>query len=121
MLVREYISFERGKDPKSALGIGIHYPRTFKSKKELVDYLLIAIPEIFDGEIPEDIVCRDEYIIGDVYFHMICDFLEEHKMTFLHNDGGKSNNWKYSDAKSVEWWPLELKKRLLELGFKDKK
>ena len=113
-LVREFISFERGKDPKSILGIGIHHPRVFANKKELVDYIILASPDIFDGEIPKDILNADSYVLKESCFDKICEFLKEKGMKFYRDSGKESDNWEFSDSHTMSWWPEAVKERLID-------
>ena len=47
-LIRESISFERYRDPKKALGLGLYSPRNFVSYKEFIDFLADNILLILD-------------------------------------------------------------------------
>ena len=58
MLVKEFIyEFERGKDPKITLGIGIFIPRKFNNEEEAADFIYDNLTGILQTEkIPEDII-----------------------------------------------------------------
>lgn len=66
MIVRESISFERGRDPKSSMGIGIKDPEL------LADHVIGNLPDILNVEkIPWDILQSDTYVIKQKYLRRI--------------------------------------------------
>jgi hypothetical protein len=122
MLVKESISFERGKDPKEILGIGqITPPRTFTSSEEFADFLIKkALPYIFDGDIPKDILSKSKgEIIPWDYYNKIIDFLLQTDKTFKDGRKKKSNEWRHGGP-GIKSWPEELKGKLLAMGYKNR-
>ena len=117
--IKESISFERGGDPKGILGIGIHSPRIFTSREELADYLIIALPDIFGGEIPKDILYKPGGgIIPWYYYNKINNFLIKCNHTYVNWKGEKKKNWVELESSEVSFWPQTLYKKLAELGYK---
>jgi hypothetical protein len=119
-LVKESISFERGKDPKKVLGIGIEAPRTFKTPDEFVDFLIEALPYIFNGKIPDDILSLSEIeggILPWSYYNQIIKFLERTKKTYINKYGEIDDDWDGCNLKFITSWPAEVKTELLKLGY----
>ena len=85
-LVKESISFQRGVDPKTQLGIGIYYPKKFNTIEEAANYLISALPEILGTEkIPKDIVRSDidkrgyrSIFLSWKYYITIANYVDEY-------------------------------------------
>lgn len=76
--IKESINFERGLEPKTAAGIGILAPRKFKTIEEFTDYIIMALPIIFNGKIPEDILSKEESgMLPEKYYGKISWWLTE--------------------------------------------
>ncbi len=52
MIVKEYLDFERGINPKKAMKVGLESPRRFESIEDFTHYIIAALPLIFGGRIP---------------------------------------------------------------------
>jgi hypothetical protein len=116
MLVKESISFERGGDPKSILGIGYDNPRVFKSADEFIDFLIKVLPILFNGKIPDDIISRHgKGTINWNYYEKILEFLRNTNKTYIDYSGQISNEWRVSDY----LWQDKLKRKLLDMGLKE--
>ena len=106
-LVKETISFERGKDPKEVLGIG--NITDFDSYESFLDYIIYKLPSILDTtDIPEDIIKDNECYILTKYFRELVDYLTKKNIklqgiSYTHYD-----------------WIQTLHNRLKELGYKTK-
>ena len=112
--------FQRGSDPKSALGIGIHAPRIFPSEKELIDYIIIALPDMFGEKIPKDILSRPGGgIIPWAYYNIIIDFLEENNQMYINWKGEKKSDWGSVGNSNFTFWPQDLRDRLRNLGYEE--
>jgi hypothetical protein len=106
VIVKESISFERGKDPKESLGIGIFAVHYFSSLEQAENFILSALPTILKlKQIPEDIIKSNNSYINDKYHKDLYPYLK-----------------KYIDRKYIELFELvkKLHYTLKERGFKDK-
>ena len=119
MLVRESISFKRGQDPKEMLGIGLHLPYTFRKIEELLDFVIKALPDMFDGKIPDDILSKDpKGILPIEYFNKICFNLKKYNKTYIDDaDGEKNDDWQISSP-VFSGWVFDLREKLREMGYK---
>lgn len=109
MIVRENINFERGLDPKRSIGIGLQSPRRFKSIDELVDYIIDALPIIFDGKIPDDILSKEENgMVPSSYYIKIIEFLNR----VGHESPNGNYDWTFINDPGVAFWPILLINRL---------
>lgn len=113
--IRESINFERGLEPKTATGIGILSPRKFKTIEEFTDYVITALPIIFNGKIPEDILSKKESgMLPEKYYGAIANFLTEigHEMPNGNSDWETNVNDCPEDFK---FWTTPVKERLEQI------
>ena len=113
----ESISFQRGVDPKSSLGIGIENPRTFTTIDEFINFLIGVLPYILDGKIPDDILMTKGEFIENYYYEKIIVFLINTGKTYIGLNELKTNEWKYNGPEN-EIWPRHLKNKLMSMGYK---
>jgi hypothetical protein len=104
-IVRESLSFERGKDPKEVLGIGHKWE--FTSFNDFLENLILNIPRILKTDkIPEDILKDKMHYLNMHWGEKIYDFLEEKRAKIK---GAQYTNY--------DWWSA-LHNRLKEMGYK---
>ena len=115
MIVRESINFERGLEPKTAAGIGLLAPRKFQSIEEFTDYVITALPVIFNGKIPEDILSKEESgMLPEKYYGQIANFLTE----IGHEMPNGNSDWETHVDNCPEYfkfWPTVIKDRLEQI------
>jgi hypothetical protein len=77
-LIKESLNFERGIEPKKASKIGLTAPKRFKTIEEFTNHIITALPLIFDGKIPEDILSSHESgMLPEKYYEKIAWWLTE--------------------------------------------
>jgi len=106
-------SFERYRDPKSALGLDIYTLPIFDNTEQLVDYIIKLLPYIFD-KIPKNIACEPRhgsYIIKPEYYNKINDFLNK-----CYDTNGQKVTEDYIEKK-YEMWTDIFKFKLRDLGY----
>jgi hypothetical protein len=109
--LEESLNFERGIDPKKSMMIGLSSPRRFKSIEEFVDYIIKAMPLIFGGKIPEDILSKgEEGIIPESYYSEIVKWLSR---GFEMPDG--DSDWDFTTNTEFNTWTLQIEQRLEEI------
>jgi len=110
--------FTEDSDPISDMGIGITHGRDFKDIDNFVSYVIQIIKYLHGGEIPEDILTYKLTTYGDWgilprnLFTILCGFLHKHQFSWQGN---------YNFDRSDFMWPTYVKKKLLELGYKEKR
>ena len=118
MLVKEHISFQRGLDPKDQLGIGLYGPHEFTSMEEFIKFLLLALPDIFEGEIPKDILTkRPRGILPDEYYQQICKYLKRYNKTYRDRAGSIREDFEQTGFSFIQGWTRELRDKLEEMGY----
>jgi hypothetical protein len=76
--LKESQNFERGVDPKKSAGIGLSSPKRFQTIEEFTNHIIAALPLIFDGKIPEDILSKKEGgMLPETYYGKIAWWLAE--------------------------------------------
>lgn len=109
--IEESQHFERGVDPKKSIRVGLRAPRRFETIDEFTDYIIAALPLIFDGKVPDDILSREEDgMIPQSYYEKITDFLIE----IGHEMPNGSSDWGYGESagKDFDSWPAFVVARL---------
>ena len=101
------LEFQRGGDPKEALGIG-PYRTQFNSIDDFTDALILLIPMILKTtEIPKNIIATGPttpYLVVEI-FNKIDDYTRD-------------KNIKIGDDYAYHCrWPIVLKKKLISMGF----
>jgi hypothetical protein len=112
--LEESLNFERGQDPKKSIRIGLKYPRRFETIDEFVDYIISAMPLIFNGEIPDDILNSEEHLwLPIAYFQKIATWLKKEKFEMPNGN----TNWDYTFGMSDEFahWPKSIALRLEQM------
>lgn len=118
MLVRESISFQRGLDPKDVLGIGLHGPHEFTSMEEFIKFILLALSDIFEGEIPKDILTKHPRgSLPEEYFQQICKYLKRYNKTYKDRAGKMQYNFDITGGSFICGWTRELRDKLLDMGY----
>ena len=111
-LIKESLSFERGKDPKDVLGIGIDR-KNFNSKEEFLDTLVLRIPKILGKkEIPKDIIANQGHLINPEYVDAIWDDLFNRNIII--------NGILICRSGDFDIYLNSVEDKLKELGFKKK-
>lgn len=119
MLVRESISFQRGNDPKDMLGIGLHAAHEFTSMSEFINFLLLALSDIFEGEIPKDILTRHPRgTLPDEYYRQICKYLKKYNKTYRNRAGEIQYDFDATLSSFIQGWTRELRDKLIDMGYK---
>jgi hypothetical protein len=119
--LKESINFERGLDPKKSMKTGKFAPRYFKTPEEFHDYIIKMLPEIFDGEIPDDILSKkDVGRIPQCYYKKIYNYLKEQDILIANTNinpiSEHSLNQGYHE---FYYWPQEIRKKLIKLGYSE--
>ena len=102
-LVSENLDFERGRDPKTILNIGVlNMDKVFNNTEDLIEWLIFILPILLDTKkIPEDIIEGKDDYIHDKYFDKIYKYI---------------NN----KIKDFDWDIIpQLNKALRKLGYKE--
>jgi hypothetical protein len=83
-IVRESISFERGKDPKEALGIGIFSPKNFNTYDDAGNFIIEHIEEILrKKKVPKNLIkTGDETWFLDEYYDILYDYIKKYMTNF---------------------------------------
>lgn len=114
-VVRESVNFERGIDPKRSTSIGLEAPRRFKNIQEFTDFIIAALPLIFGGKIPEDILSKHENgMLPESYYGKIAYWLSERG--FEMSDG--NSDWESEISRVPEefaYWTTPIVKRLEQI------
>jgi len=113
--LEESLDFERGIDPKKAAGVGLTAKRRFKNINEFIDYVITALPYIFGGKMPEDILSKKENgQIPESYFGQITKFLYDcgHEMPNGNDDWDGSVDLAPPD---FHYWATPLVKKLEQI------
>jgi len=122
-IIKEHINFERGISPQKAMNVGIYTPRLFTSPAEFIRYIILVLPIIFDGKIPDDILssARQNAALSDIGYTKIREFLIKYQHMCYNRQGKKITFDKtvYEGFFDVSW-PALIKLELLKMGFKDK-
>ena len=80
--VYENLEFERGRDPKRAMGIGL------RNSDKLADYVIENLPEILGTEeIPDNIIRSDTYVFKPAYATKIEKWLAKLYGFYCDRDG----------------------------------
>ena len=121
-LVREHINFQRGLDPKAAMGSGVFYPRTFTNISEFINYIIMVLPIIFDGKIPDDILSKPETgILPSSYYRKIRIFMHNCGHQVMSNNGSIDIFREFLDYDDsigeFLYWPELIKKELKKMGY----
>jgi hypothetical protein len=84
MLVRESISFERGVDPKEALGIGIFSPKNFDTYDDAGDFIIEHLEEILRRKkVPKNLIkTGDRTWFLDEYYDLLYDYIKKYMSKF---------------------------------------
>lgn len=105
----ESLDFERGKDPKNSMEIGLY--KNFESLEDGISYIISMIPNILGTkEIPKDIVFDEyskNYFPADYY-----DKIREYSDRYLRVDG------KPLPINSGTDWETELWATLINMGYR---
>ena len=115
LTLNESLNFERGIDPKKTIGIGLTSKRKFKNINEFIDYVITALPYIFGGKMPEDILSKKENgQIPESYFGQITKFLYDcgHEMPNGNDDWDGSVDLAPPD---FHYWATPLVKKLEQI------
>lgn len=116
--VLESINFERGMEPKKAMKVGLKSPRKFENIEDFTHYILAALPLIFGGRIPHDILSSKENgIIPQSYFDKICFWLSD-KGFQMPNGNSDWANTENTDPDFIHWPEPIIKELENQLGEK---
>ena len=114
-LVRESLNFERGLNPKKSIGIGLEAPRRFKTIEEFTDFIIMALPLIFNGKMPEDILSKKERgVLPMSYYDKIAKWLTD----IGHEMPNGNSNWKSKIEivdKEFRFWTTPIARKLEEI------
>lgn len=113
--LQESINFERGLEPKTAAGIGLLAPRKFKTIEEFTDYIITALPVIFNGKIPEDILSKEEPgMLPEKYYGKIAWWLSENGFEMPNGN----NEWEGpidNSPREFAYWTTSIVQRLEQM------
>ena len=117
------MTFKQHMKPKDAMGIGLLYPREFTNIHELVDYIMIMLPNIFDGKIPDDILSKKEAgVLPESYYEQIEKFLCDAGHTMICGTTIRFKNVTKFDTEimPVDFvkWPSYVREELIKKGYK---
>jgi hypothetical protein len=115
MIVRESINFERGVDPKKTVGIGLEAPKRFTNIEEFSNHVIAALPLIFGGKIPEDILSKKEGgQLPESYYGKIAWWLSERGFEMPNGN----SDWEArpeNAPKEFAYWPTPLVQKLEQM------
>jgi len=113
--ISESVNFERGIDPKKSIGIGLESPKRFHNIEEFTNHIIAALPLIFGGKIPEDILSRQEDgMLPNTYYGKIAWWLTENGFEMPNGD----SDWEAGPAnvsKEFSYWPTSIVERLEQI------
>ena len=114
-------NFQRGLDPKEAMGTGVYSPRIFKTTKEFINYIMPVLPTIFGSKIPDDILSRKEAgMLPQSIYLTIRDFLKKCGHKTIDGTGNLVNAFSNDDESTagiLTFWPGLIKTELEKLGY----
>ena len=116
LYVYENISFERGREPKSVLEIGIHP----KNKEVFVKYIIDRIPMILGRKnIPKDIIKSVGNFIKSPYEEAINSYLANF-ISRLGVDPYGGSDWKIVDTMKLFGYNIweEIHDALYKIGYR---
>lgn len=116
--VNETLKFERGLNPKVALGLGPD-PR---DPAKFLPFVIKTMPRIFtDGKIPEDIIDSRGQYIPNSYVPMISEYLEELLRSLNINPKEAGAHYDYIDTTRILGYNIwdYLRSELRMAGFYD--
>jgi len=113
--ITESVNFERGIDPKKSIGIGLESPKRFHNIEEFTNHIIAALPLIFGGKIPEDILSRQEDgMLPNTYYGKIVWWLTENGFEMPNGN----SDWEAGPAnvpKEFSYWPTSIVERLEQI------
>jgi hypothetical protein len=113
--VSEGMDFERGVEPKKAAGVGLSAPRRFKTIEEFTNHIIAALPLIFDGKIPEDILSKKEGgMLPESYYGKIAWWLSENGFEMPNGN----TDWEAhpdSAPEGFKYWSTPIVERLEQI------
>ena len=113
--ISESVNFERGIDPKKATGVGLAAPKRFQTIEEFTNHIIAALPLIFDGKIPEDILSKEEDgMLPESYYGKIAWWLSENG--FEMPNGIRDWEGKYeSSPPEFKYWTTPIVQKLEQM------
>ena len=106
---------DEDSDPIQDMGIGLFYPRVFKTREELVNYIILTLPYIYGGTIPKTILKGGTGTLPNLVFHKICNFMKKYK----HKMGSEGGNGDFSQpSHGFSGWTLDVRTELEKMGYK---
>lgn len=113
--ISESVNFERGIDPKKSAKIGLTSPKRFKTIEEFTDHVMAALPLIFGGKIPEDILSKREGgMLPESYYGKIAWWLTENGFEMPNGN----NDWEGpidNAPKGFAFWTTPITQRLEQM------
>ena len=115
VVIGESLNFERGIDPKKTIGIGLEAPKRFKTIEEFTDHVIAALPLIFGGKMPKDILSKKEGgMLPEKYYGQIAYWLSEKGFEMPNGN----NDWEgHIDMapKEFAYWTTPLVQKLEQM------
>ena len=116
--VYENMEFERGLDPKKAMGIGIFGPKSFRSYEKMAEWLYTHLETYLDVKPSMDLIPKEEiypYFFTEPFMSDVSDFIKYQIGSPISDN--KNPLWKINGRKAdLEWYVYDHLKKLILLN-----